>query len=808
MTGASLIVPKKGEQDARKVTYWMQLEVDDLAQWIRDNPSNKSKHETGYVIGRFTVDRGSITVRRNRDSLIGRNYLSLDIEKPEIPGPEMDELVDALVDELDAPCILHKTWSHGLEGKGHRYHLLVELSREVTRDEYRRIVPVVMNTSSRDIFGHGESTNAVSVMFTPPSQHAVDEYVDGVPLDVDALLAQAEPERVKTSERVDGGNPILARREIDRLLNKLETLDERVAHGMNPATVTVVTRICSLTLGNGLDWDGVVRPEILSRCPEEMRSRDEGEIERICDSALSAIQASGPDVLVHGFEDVELDDEDDFAETVEVPADDPRHEAAALVFGGGWPRGHQNKAQLLASYVLASHRLARIHGAPHVWSRGRWIFDSDDTLLSNLVADTLHDDVVWLEAMDQAMVAALEGMKKAGVSEEKIKSASVAMTAAFTTYGSGNAQASVVRIIKQRMPVLERDTSMTLNMPSGIYDLRQGQLLPHDPDVGHTQMTTVDASDPSDWEAVMKDIYPDEEVRRYYQNYLGRSLFGVVMKGAMNVIGATNSAKSTVLIGVLQAIGYTEEGGYGVSTSDEIFTSEWGLAPVPGARLIAVEEPDCAELTRSQLKRLDQNRLYVHEKFKAGRLVSPSWVQVYLSNEPINIRGVDDASLKRIRVISSETQFVDFPMYEGQLRRDPEVLERIRRGELAESTMAWLLEGAARVVSEGETQALTPPRAAMDATAEVHAQMNDYFDFVETYMCRAEEGEFLDLDDMHERLVHWAGTDAGVRLPPKKFRFGRVREACMSVFGVAPRRTKHGGNNVYANIRMRASSEL
>lgn len=122
----------------------------------------------------------SLQGRKDENVHSGIGFLFLDFDTPE--GP------DACLDLLEGHgVIVYTSWSHTPEAP--RYRLVYELSREVSREENKRIRKLLAQHVNLD-----PSTNALSqgfVAYYPRDEHHSIEFEPGPPLDVEALLEDA-----------------------------------------------------------------------------------------------------------------------------------------------------------------------------------------------------------------------------------------------------------------------------------------------------------------------------------------------------------------------------------------------------------------------------------------------------------------------------------------------------------------------------------------------------------------------------------------------------------------------------------------
>jgi putative DNA primase/helicase len=249
---------------------------------------------------------------------------------------------------------------------------------------------------------------------------------------------------------------------------------------------------------------------------------------------------------------------------------------------------------------------------------------TEDSLLAERVARELDPDryawvaglgwlhntgAVWEEASNEALVEAVRLLLKAIVIEEVGAGATPRQLGDLARLlGSGKirAVAGLVRgILECRAD--EFDTAKDrLNTPTGIVDLRTGDLLPHGPEFRFTKVTSAKyrpGAHSKDWMAALEAVPAD--VREYLQIRLGQALIGYPSADDKLLVlqGGGENGKSTLLDAVRAALG-----SFAGIVPDRVLTASPGDHPTEltmfrGLRLAILEElPEGARFSIKRLK--------------------------------------------------------------------------------------------------------------------------------------------------------------------------------------------------------------
>lgn len=243
-----------------------------------------------------------------------------------------------------------------------------------------------------------------------------------------------------------------------------------------------------------------------------------------------------------------------------------------------------------------------------------------------------------------------------------------------------------------------------LNTPSGVVDLRTGELRPHDRKLLMTKVTRakfVPGATHSDWEMAKTALSP--EVAAYLQLRFGQALFGRIPPSDDAVFlmgGGSNGKTSWSSEGLMQAFGdyaaLMQAGLIGKQTGGSGPTPE--RVALRGLRLAVIEElPEGSAIAVAELKRVvgmgEMVGRDLHEK--EMRWVASHTLVVSTNYTPV-VAEVDEGSWRRLCRVVFPFRFRADP--EGPMDRlgDPGLRERLKEGRTGqhEAMLAWMVDGA------------------------------------------------------------------------------------------------------------------
>ena len=240
----------------------------------------------------------------------------------------------------------------------------------------------------------------------------------------------------------------------------------------------------------------------------------------------------------------------------------------------------------------------------------------------------------------------------------------------------------------------------------------------------------LDAHDPSDFiskiaphawrqgsrcpelDAFLETVQPDPEMRAFLQRLSGYIALGIIDEQIMVIFhGGGRNGKSTFVSLLCHVLG-----DYAVTLDVDSFTGENrrsgseatpDLARLPGARLVASEEPDeGVRLKEGLIKRVTGGtKIPVRRLHQDFIEVLPQFTPVMSCNPKPEIRDMSEGLWRRILMVPWEIQIAKKDI-------DRKLLGKLKAE--AEGVLAWLVQGALDYLNYG----LSPPKKVLAATDE------------------------------------------------------------------------------------------
>ena len=332
-----------------------------------------------------------------------------------------------------------------------------------------------------------------------------------------------------------------------------------------------------------------------------------------------------------------------------------------------------------------------------------------------------------------------------------------------------------------------------LNVQNGVVNLRNGELIPHDPNFLMSKIAGCEYDPdgnkkPKRWLKFLFEITGgNEELARYLQKCIGYSLTGSVREQcAFFLYGMGNNGKSTFIETIADMLGdYASN-----AQPDTIMLkrSETGagsdIARLHSARLVTSEEPtEGVRLNEGLVKQLTGGgkvtcRFLYGEPFE----YSPEFKLWITTNHKPVVKGTDLGIWRRIRLIPFE---VTIP----KEKVDKQLKYKFR--EEMPQILRWAVEGCILYRKEG----LEPPQCVVDSTAEYKQEMDLMASFMDSCISiDYTETDSILASDLYAIYTEWAHENNEYVMTSRKF-FSELGRR-------TPERKRVSAGVVYSKIKL------
>ena len=351
-----------------------------------------------------------------------------------------------------------------------------------------------------------------------------------------------------------------------------------------------------------------------------------------------------------------------------------------------------------------------------------------------------------------------------------------------------NSRISMLNMVQHHVPVLPFQLDrykMVLNTPSGVLNLKSGELKEHKPEYYLTKITPVEFSENAEcpkWLEFLNEIFDgDKDLIRYIQKAVGYTLTGSTAEQcAFFLYGTGKNGKSTFLDIIRDVFG-----DYAANIQPEtiMVKSNTGgnansdIARLKGARLVTSVEPnEGVRINEGLLKQLTGDdpvtarKLYSEEfEFKPEFKL---WIAT--NHKPI-IRGTDMGIWRRIHMIPFTVQIPE-----------EKVDKNLKHKLKAEMTgiFKWCVDGCLMWQREG----LKMPKAVLDSVREYRREMDVISAFIED---KCQIGGSVQSSVLYAAYSSWAEENNEYRMSATKFgleiakRFEKIKGRTIHYNGIS-----------------------
>ena len=380
-----------------------------------------------------------------------------------------------------------------------------------------------------------------------------------------------------------------------------------------------------------------------------------------------------------------------------------------------------------------------------IWNGKRWDWDDDGAIVR--AAKQMARDIYAEAASEPNDTNRTHLAKHAKISENVNR-----LTAAEV-------------LARSELPVhpceLDRD-NMLFGVTNGTIDLRTGFLLVPSREHFITKMAPVDYTPRAlapKWNAFLKRVLPDEQLRNYVQRCVGYSLTGSVGEQCLFLCQGGGQNGKSVFRELLLAL----VGDYGsVLPVSALMTQTTNnaspeVAGLRGVRFSAASESEEHDrLAESQVKRLTGGDTLTARHLHKGYIsFEPTHKLWLLTNHLPNIYGDDPAIWRRIRVIPFDVTIPDS-------ERDNHLTGKLLK-ELP-GILNWAIDGC----RDWQQQGLTPPQSIIARTEAYRAEQDVLSNWLGE-RCELKPSSSCRLADLFHDYKCWAATEGFMPLGRKKF---------------------------------------
>lgn len=310
--------------------------------------------------------------------------------------------------------------------------------------------------------------------------------------------------------------------------------------------------------------------------------------------------------------------------------------------------------------------------------------------------------------------------------------------------------------ISLRAESLDSD-AWKLNTPSGIVDLRTGNVAPCHPSALMSKATSVGPAPgvPVRWLAFLHEACGgDEQMVRYLQKVAGYCLTGDTSQQEFWFVWGPGGNGKSIFLSTLQHIlkSYATTATMSSLTASSQDQHSTDIAMLHGARLVTASETSSERRWHAErLKNLTGSEAVTARFMRQDNFVfTPQFKLLIAGNHQPGLRDVDDGMRRRLRLVP----FIIKPKV-----IDPHLFDALKQE--APKILTWMIEGCLAWQREG----MQTPDAVRAETQEYFEQEDSIGAFLRD---RCEEAEdFAPLADLFSAWREWA-NDAGVWVGDQK----------------------------------------
>nr|DAK59476.1 MAG TPA: dsDNA helicase [Caudoviricetes sp.] len=302
--------------------------------------------------------------------------------------------------------------------------------------------------------------------------------------------------------------------------------------------------------------------------------------------------------------------------------------------------------------------------------------------------------------------------------------------------------------------------------PTGVVDLRTGELRPHDARYRMMQCTVAPYVPGATHEAWTKALEAlDVTERAWLQRWIGCGLTGYQPddNGAATPIltGGGSNGKSVIMTGIARAFGgYAHMGAHALLTPDGGKDLLRAAAALRGVRLCYVEELPDGVLNGNAVKQMSATPTVKGEfKFRDEFEFTATHSLMVSANVMPRLDEGTDAVVRRLAVLPFRYRYVPNPTRRGDKLADAGLLRALETREAQAAILAWAVEGARAYFAAGQH--------VLPATEDMQAAKNGWLGNIDTLagfftdMLVADEDAMIPWTHLYAAFADWQRENGG-----------------------------------------------
>lgn len=309
--------------------------------------------------------------------------------------------------------------------------------------------------------------------------------------------------------------------------------------------------------------------------------------------------------------------------------------------------------------------------------------------------------------------------------------------------------------------VLDRHWHL-LNCSNGVVDLRNGEVLPHDPKYFITMYIDIPYESNvygKKWTKFLQDVTNhDNSMIEFLQRSVGYGATGETSEQCLFILHGNGGNGKSTLVETVQGV----LAGYAIGSDQELLSGErnnhpTGIARLRGARFVSGSEPSGNRINEPLVKKLTGSDTitarYMHRNFFDFQPNCKFYIS--LNNLPA-IVGTDDGIWRRVKKI-------EFDYKVGEKDRIAKFSDVLIKEE-SEAILAWIVDGAVEWYEHG----LSPPDSVIEATRNYREDMDIVFNFINE-KCEVGTEYEVKSSDLYRSYKMWCEDSGHFDIKQRKF---------------------------------------